>query len=113
MEQKFDVAPSGGRVLFGGSYNIHCKSTGIPPPKISWYFEHATGPQLIPLTTASNNNRVQLLQNGSLALKDVTLGESGVYYCVSDSPGYRVNASANVQVYGTIYLFDPGLNRKL
>ena len=99
VEQRFEVAPEGGRVLYGGNYLLHCQSTGIPPPKTTWYFKHVTKQQANMITMVTSN-KLEIFQNGSLAVRDVTLQESGVYYCVSDSPGYRTNASANVEVYG-------------
>ncbi|XP_057293625.1 uncharacterized protein LOC130622207 [Hydractinia symbiolongicarpus] len=100
VTQEFVLMPKDQRLIYGLNHTLKCVSVGVPEPMISWEFKSASRSIFQPVD-AMNSKKYSILQDGSLQITGVTLTESGVYTCVSNSPGLKRNRSANIDVYVT------------
>lgn len=91
--------PKDQRLIYGLNHTLKCVSVGVPEPAIFWEFKSASR-SIFQSVDAMNSQKYSILQDGSLQITEVTLTESGVYTCVSNSPGLTRNRSANIDVYG-------------
>lgn len=75
----WQVEPEDSYAIYGDSAQLHCSAVGSPEPKISW---KKVKDASIDLHTRKNGD---VLQNGTLLIKNVTHTDSGVYECVADN----------------------------
>lgn len=99
----WQVEPEDSYAIYGDSAQLHCSAVGSPEPKISWkkvkgkilailscflfikckiYYDFMFIDASIDLHTRKNGD---VLQNGTLLIKNVTHTDSGVYECVADN----------------------------
>ncbi|KAH6928079.1 hypothetical protein HPB50_011606 [Hyalomma asiaticum] len=75
---KWDVEPHDVVLKRGETLELHCRAVGHPLPEIRWLKEGAE------LKTASGN-RAQILQNGTLVIRNATGEDSGKYSCLASN----------------------------
>ena len=74
--------------VFGGSVTFNCSATGDPQPVISWKKQGAQLP-------AGRSQQI----NGTLAIKDVTMNDTGNYICVAtNAPLSYAETLTNIKV---------------
>lgn len=76
----------------GGSVTFQCRVGGDPLPDVLW--RRTAGGGNMPL------GRVKVLDDRSLRLDDVVLGDEGEYSCEADNSVGAVSASGYLTVYG-------------
>uniref|UniRef100_A0A8C5DET3 Ig-like domain-containing protein n=1 Tax=Gouania willdenowi TaxID=441366 RepID=A0A8C5DET3_GOUWI len=69
-------SPSVVTVNLGQSVQLSCTATGDPTPRILWISPRQ---EVIP----ASSNKFQIMEDGSLVLKKVTLADEGKYACVA------------------------------
>ncbi|RUS74988.1 hypothetical protein EGW08_017255 [Elysia chlorotica] len=70
------------------SFELECKASGIPPPRIQWYFNGA----LLAKDTTDSLQRYKIDANNTLSIASVDLPDSGVYQCFADNSAGERNA---------------------
>ena len=86
-------------VMAGNNTSFTCVATGRPAPSINWYrngvrLESSEKTAISTMTT--DESRV----TSGLEIRNVTLGDSGTYVCISSSPGGIATASFTLSVSG-------------
>ena len=66
--------PQNVSVLTGESVTISCNITALPRPEVTWLRDDEI---------VEYNQRLQLLEDGSLYISDVMLTDDGLYQCVA------------------------------
>ena len=57
--------------------------------------------------TLQNTNNINIFDNGTLLIEEMSMDQSGYYYCkVSNGIGVGLNTVVQVQVYGTLCYFE-------
>ena len=80
----------------GGSVTFQCRVGGDPLPDVLWRRTAAGGN--MPL------GRVKVLDDRSLRLDNVILGDEGEYACKAENSVGAVSASGYLTVYGSFYI---------
>ncbi|CAN0062839.1 unnamed protein product [Lampetra planeri] len=75
----------------GGSVNIACALHAAPRPSISW----GRGTESLP-----NSSKMTILENGSLAIRDLERSDHGSYTCFAMNSLGKANATVTLQVKG-------------
>ena len=70
---------------------LHCPSTGIPPPKTTWYKDSFD---------LSTMNFITIHDNGSLEISSVQQIDKGDYICVVTSQAGNDSDTVNLDVGG-------------
>nr|XP_032828328.1 contactin-2-like isoform X2 [Petromyzon marinus] len=73
----------------GGSVNIACALHAAPRPSISW----GRGTESLP-----NSSKMTILENGSLAIRDLERSDHGSYTCFAMNSLGKANATVTLQV---------------
>lgn len=68
-----------------------CRAFGRPPPEIRWYKDD----QLVRVDTG---DRFAIASNGTLSIKNLQLGDTGIYSCVASSESGNTSWSASLTV---------------
>ena len=97
VTQEFSAKPTDADVLYGSDHTLICQVYGVPMPQLSWFFQSTLGIDPKPIVSSGDK---EILLNGSLVIKNLTMKESGSYYCVAYSPGMTKNVSAQISVVG-------------
>ncbi|XP_047136896.1 uncharacterized protein LOC100201272 isoform X1 [Hydra vulgaris] len=98
VTQEFLVKPTDANILYGSDHILDCNVTGVPMPHHLWVFNSIFDNDQGTIISNENN---QVFPNGSLVIKNVTIKDSGNYYCVAYSPGMSTNVSSKVNVIVT------------
>uniref|UniRef100_A0A8C5M088 Matrix remodeling associated 5 n=1 Tax=Leptobrachium leishanense TaxID=445787 RepID=A0A8C5M088_9ANUR len=83
-------------VYLGDTVTMDCSASGVPTPHISWIFPD----RKIMRTVSTTESRVMFYENGTLAIKDITFTDRGIFKCLAsnvagaDSLTVRVHISA-------------------
>lgn len=93
VTQRFVETPVNQDVLYGGRVVFNCISEGRPKPRVTW--------QINSVAVDATMKNYEVLQNGSLIVKQALVSDEGLYECVSNSPGLVEKVSASLSVYVT------------
>ena len=66
--------PQDTSVLTGESVTISCNITALPRPMVTWLMNN---------DTVEYDQRLQLLEDGSLYISNVMLTDDGIYQCIA------------------------------
>ena len=84
--------PQNTSVLTGDSITLNCNITALPRPEVTWLRDNQS---------VEYDQRVQLLEDGSLLINNVVLNDVGVYQCaVSNINGSDSSYSGELNVTG-------------
>ena len=86
-------------ILRGETAIFQCKSEGFPPPQVSWKFIRPNG-----MNGNTESIRYKVQPDNSLVLADAQNKDEGLYVCISESPGLKVNTSASLTVNSKLFL---------
>ncbi|GBM46999.1 Titin [Araneus ventricosus] len=95
-------SPTDKQLMSGETAIFPCLVTGKPKPMVIWNkFNEIDGKyhMLISETTATNQERITLMKNGSLSINVITKDDEGVYQCsASNEIGGSLTKSASLRV---------------
>ena len=94
--------PQNASLLTTQSVTFNCTNTGLPTPIVSWFHN---GDFIIDSSTVSAY-RYTVLPNGVLSITNITLGDSGTYYCVVANTEGSENSSIAFLTVREITCFD-------
>jgi hemicentin len=77
--------------VVGGDAWLPCEATGIPPPKISWFRDSEEIDML--------STKYHIHANGTLQIKNLEQGDSGIYWCMATNEGGQHNHSITLDVH--------------
>ena len=80
-------------VLTNTNVTIHCPTTGVPKPTVTWTKD---GQEIL------NGDKYTMQVNGSLLINEVDEKDSARYTCTADSAAGKDSATSTVQVVGKI-----------
>ena len=83
------LAPDDVILLVGEFLQLDCMTSGVPPPDVTW---SRNG-----MSLNSSDSRLSIV-GSSLQLLDVSISDSGIYYCSAFSSAGRVASSVRVTV---------------
>lgn len=96
------VEPSDLNIPVGSTAIAHCNARGSPPPKVTWTKHNGNEVSVISTTSQSttSSSKYRVFGNGTVALRDVTKSDSGMYTCeVSNGIGVSLRKVIAVTVY--------------
>jgi len=67
---------------------LNCNVTGYPEPKIVWLHNSSV---------VSQTDKVLLLSNGSLVLREAVMSDAGLYVCTASSNNHHVSISVTLK----------------
>ncbi|CAL9698515.1 unnamed protein product [Knipowitschia caucasica] len=70
-------------VNMGSSIDVSCQVEGHPKPKVTWVLPNQAQITTTPFSQVAN--RVSILQNGTLRIRQATFSDRGIYKCVGSS----------------------------
>ena len=82
--------------LTNTSVTIHCPTTGVPKPTVTWTKD---GQEIL------SDDKHTMQGNGSLLISEVDEKDSARYTCIADSAAGKDSATSTVQVVGKIVLY--------
>ncbi|XP_064412971.1 matrix-remodeling-associated protein 5 [Latimeria chalumnae] len=68
-------------IYLGETVIMECTAEGMPPPQISWILPDRT----ILRTVFTTQERLMLLQNGTLRIKEANFPDRGIYKCIASN----------------------------
>ncbi|XP_015175534.1 PREDICTED: protein sidekick isoform X1 [Polistes dominula] len=63
---------------YGSTVTLSCDAVGVPPPKISWFFNTEPINHLV-------GSRYEIEEDGSLTIKKLTMDDSGMFQCLASN----------------------------
>lgn len=82
-----------------GEIIIMCKPEAAPAPTITWTKNS--------ISISPDGNRIKLMPNGNLQIKDLTYGDAGFYTCIADNgipPAAKSTGQLVIQCMSLSYL---------
>ena len=106
VTQNFRIKPVDQKVLFASTVVFNCVSEGQPKPQTSWQISLKTSNKTFAVNkTTKIDDKHEMLDNGSLVLRNVSDKSEGTYTCISESPGLIRTTSGLLTIYGMYKLF--------
>ncbi|KAG1675519.1 Down syndrome cell adhesion molecule [Nymphon striatum] len=82
-------------VSLNKSATFHCQASGFPQPQITWQSEKLNGQWSV----KSSSDKFQVLESGSLVIRDVTRDDSAIYTCTANNTiGQTITTTAKLIV---------------
>lgn len=95
---KFVVKPANTTAVEGMPVLLHCSVEGDPKPAIQWDKDSRMN--------NLNDERFQVMPNGTLAIKEVYISDEGIYGCMAGNSGGLKREEAYLTVKGTSPLYN-------
>uniref|UniRef100_A0AAV2LAM9 Ig-like domain-containing protein n=1 Tax=Knipowitschia caucasica TaxID=637954 RepID=A0AAV2LAM9_KNICA len=86
-------------VNMGSSIDVSCQVEGHPKPKVTWVLPNQAQITTTPFSQVAN--RVSILQNGTLRIRQATFSDRGIYKCVGSSSSGADTVSIRFNAIGT------------
>ncbi|XP_076350077.1 cell adhesion molecule Dscam1-like isoform X2 [Tachypleus tridentatus] len=88
------IQPTDQSAVKGETVTIDCQAGGFPSPQIRWKKKQGTSGSF---RTVISNPHIQILENGSLVLREVAVGDSGSFMCQANN-GITPSLSVVIQL---------------